>query len=103
MSEDVGLSMAMRWPDRREALRRVPDALLPERLARWQVVLRSEGIDETCITLLDVQQSDCQEEVCLQRQEWLFDEDSRCWVLDRNDEWWMPSAAATKLASLLGA
>jgi hypothetical protein len=51
--------------------------------------------------LMDVQRDDSFDEVCLQRQQWHFDEDTRTWMLDRNEEWWMPAEAAQGLLSLL--
>jgi len=101
MSEDVGLPEPLPWPARADALTRLPDALLPDRLALWPIVQRSDGIDETSITLMDLQRDDSFDDVCLQRQQWLFDEDTRAWLLDRNEEWWMPADAAQRLLSLL--
>jgi len=99
MSEDPGLNAGHPWPSRSDALASLPDALQPERLAGWPVVIQSTGIDETSMTLLDVDHTDG--EVCIQRQHWLFDEDTRSWTLDQNEEWWLPNDAAERLADLL--
>ena len=101
MSEDVGLPGPCAWPARAAALDRVPAALRPDRLARWPIVHRSHGVDETSITLMDVQREQGFDDVCLQRQQWLFDEDSLTWMLDQNEEWWVSADAASKLLNLL--
>jgi hypothetical protein len=89
-------------PDgRSRALASLPDCLTPERLGRWSVVMRNEGIDETEITLMDVQHDDDDDAVCVQRQQWLFDEDTQNWVLEHNDEWWLSGEMAKRLAVLL--
>ena len=103
MREDSEMVPPQSWPDRDDAVARLPDGLSPDRMSRWPVVLRSYGIDETGITLMDVQHDSLDDAVCVQRQQWLFDEDSRTWVLERNDEWWLPPDGAHKLAALLTA
>lgn len=101
MREDSEVVPLEGWPDRDEALARLPDGLSPERVSRWPVVVRSEGIDETGVILMDIQHDPLDAAVCVQRQQWLFDEDTRQWVLERNDEWWLPPEGARKLAELL--
>ncbi|HCH62313.1 MAG TPA: hypothetical protein DFR83_05880 [Deltaproteobacteria bacterium] len=101
MREDSEIVPLQSWPARDDAVARLPDSLSPERMAKWPVVLRSHGIDETGITLMDVQRDPLDAAVCVQRQHWLFDEDSRTWVLERNDEWWLPPEGADQLATLL--
>ena len=102
MSEDVGISGPVAWPARTVALDRLPVALRPDRLACWPIVHRSHGIDETSITLMDVQRDTGVDDLCLQRQQWLFDEDTLTWMLDQNEEWWVTADAASTLMKLLG-
>ena len=101
MREDSEMVPLQSWPDRELAVTMLPDGLTPERLRQWPVILRSDGLDETGITLMDVQRDEHDAAVCVQRQQWLFDEESRKWVLERNDEWWLPSDSADQLAALL--
>jgi hypothetical protein len=102
MSEDVCLLGSKAWPARTVALDQLPEALRPNRLERWPIVQRQHGVDETSITLMDIQRDHGFDEVCLQRQQWLFDEDSLTWLLDQNEEWWISADAASKLLRLLG-
>ena len=99
MSEDPGLDSGPAWPSRSDAVAYLPDALQPDRLAGWSVVVEGTGIDETSITLVDVSHNGG--EVSIQRQHWIFDEDTRSWTLDQNEEWWLPGEAAGQLADLL--
>lgn len=102
MSEDVGFPAPMAWPARALALERLPEALQADRLARWPIVRRRFGIDETSIILMDVQRDEDDEDVCLQRQQWMFDEDTHTWMLDINEEWWVSPDTVSALLKLLG-
>ena len=103
MSEDFGVSPTAAWPERATAVTTVPAALSPERLAQWPVVVHTEGLDETAYTLIDVRHDPDDAAVCIQRQQWSFDEDVRTWLMDTNDEWWLPGHAAAELGGLLAA
>ena len=84
---------------REQFLHRYPPGLAPEALAKWRHVSSSFEVDEAQFVLVDV---DPGEDGCaLLRQLWCFDEEDLEWVLESNDEWWLPWDASVSLASAL--
>lgn len=83
-----------------EALGVLPPALRAPHIARWGQVDWHWGLDETRVTLLEVEPTG--DGVVLHRQVWFYDEYDRCWSLDDRLEVHLPEADAAYLVRALG-
>lgn len=84
---------------RNDAVSRLPPQLRSGQEERWAVVQRTEGVDQTSITLINVSPVDS--ELCLELQEWFFDEDQLVWVQESRSETWLAPSSGARLAGLL--
>lgn len=84
---------------RNDAISRLPPQLIGDTGDRWAVVQRTEGVDQTSITLINVSPVDS--ELCMELQEWFFDEDRLCWVQESRSETWLARTSGARLAGLL--
>ncbi|MEL6346570.1 MAG: hypothetical protein AAFV53_25890 [Myxococcota bacterium] len=87
---------------REHALMCRPPPIREENLNSYVWVRSQSGIDETCITFFDVRPV-ADQGCSLSRQVWWFEEEAMSWVLDENDEWFLPVADARRLIAALQA
>lgn len=88
-------------PPREDAISALPRALQSPAVEQWGRRTWTWDVDETQVTLLDVESAPTG--VVLHRQVWCYDEDDHAWSLDECGEWELPMRDAVFVADAVRA